>query len=116
MKWKTALSIVVALLGFAALAHADAATPAVAASPAACGANMSTAGGTPMLSAPPSAQRPIFLAATCGSCSRSPCQGAMFGQACYLGLNRGWGTCQSPYGNDCSDGTPQCQCWSGPLP
>ena len=25
-------------------------------------------------------------------------------------------TCIEALGNDCSDGTPQCQCWNGPLP
>jgi hypothetical protein len=115
MKWKTALSMVVALLGFAVLAQAVAPAPPGANAPAAC-SNMSSAGGAPMLRAQSTAEK--FLSTQiCGSCSRSPCQGAIIGQACYLGLNRGWGTCQSPYGNNCSDGIQwQCQCWSGPLP
>jgi hypothetical protein len=50
----------------------------------------------------------------CGQCSVTACRGVGYGSICSGGTNVK--TCISAYGNDCADGTPQCQCWSGPLP
>jgi hypothetical protein len=61
---------------------------------------------------------PAFMKAStepCGSCSTPACRGVNYGSICMI---RGMAvyTCIEALGNDCSDGTPQCQCWNGPLP
>jgi hypothetical protein len=50
----------------------------------------------------------------CGSCSVLACRGAVYNSICQGGtvVKR----CIAAYGNSCTDGTLQCQCWSGPLP
>jgi hypothetical protein len=117
MKGRTALLILAVLLCLGAVADAAAPAPAVADAPAACGASMSTLQPAGLGLAPPV----IFLTATCGPCSLSPCQGLPIRTGCYLGPNQGWGSCQNVYGTFCSgqSGQPlqsQCQCWKGPLP
>jgi hypothetical protein len=88
------------------------AAPALSPAPAACGLSLPiTSPSTPELTP----ARMFLSTTTCGSCSRSPCVGATYNQFC--GFHGGQpGTCVSPYGNDCSTGQPQCQCWFGPLP
>ncbi|HVR08168.1 MAG TPA: hypothetical protein VMW75_08975 [Thermoanaerobaculia bacterium] len=98
-------------------APAASATPAVSASPAACGLSLSVLGTSPpSLSLPQLNPAPLLLSTTCGACSKSPCQGAIYGQDCILQGRQGYGICITPYGNECSNGQPQCQCWFGPLP
>lgn len=50
----------------------------------------------------------------CGSCSVLACRGAAYNSICQGGtvVKR----CIAAYGLSCTDGTMQCQCWSGPLP
>lgn len=50
----------------------------------------------------------------CGSCSVLVCRGAVYNSICQGGtvVKR----CIAAYGLSCTDGTMQCQCWSGPLP
>lgn len=50
----------------------------------------------------------------CGSCSVTACRGAVYNSICQGGtvVKR----CIAAYGLSCTDGTLQCQCWSGPLP
>ena len=50
----------------------------------------------------------------CGSCSLSPCQGAVYNTICQGGTVPK--KCINVYGFQCSTGGPKCQCWSGPLP
>ena len=50
----------------------------------------------------------------CGACSVVACQGAGYNSFCQGGTNPK--RCIAAYGNSCTDGTLQCQCWSGPLP
>jgi len=98
-------------------APAASATPAVSASPAACGLSLSVLNtSSPSLSPPQLRPAPFLLSTTCGACSKSPCQGAIYGQDCVLQGRQGYGNCITPYGNECSNGQPQCQCWFGPLP
>jgi hypothetical protein len=61
---------------------------------------------------------PAFMKAStqlCGSCSTPVCRGVGYGSTCKI-MNLKVYTCIEALGNDCSDGTPQCQCWNGPLP
>ena len=61
---------------------------------------------------------PAFLKTTtppCGSCSTPICRGATYNSVCKTSGLQVW-TCIAALGNDCGDGTPQCQCWNGPLP
>jgi hypothetical protein len=51
----------------------------------------------------------------CGSCSSVNCRGGQIGQRCGFSGGR-WYTCQYPYAESCTDGTPKCYCWTGPLP
>lgn len=51
----------------------------------------------------------------CGSCSVSTCRGVAYNSTCKI-VGANVYKCIAAYGNDCSDGTPQCQCWFGPLP
>jgi hypothetical protein len=54
-----------------------------------------------------------LMAASCGPCSVTVCQGRSIGNGCGSGR-----TCQNAYGNNCGT-TPltfECLCWSGPLP
>ena len=93
------------------------ATPAASASPAACGLSLSVVStSTASLSSPWLNPAPLLLSTTCGTCSKSPCQGAIYGQTCILQGREGYGNCITPYGNECTNGQPQCQCWFGPLP
>jgi hypothetical protein len=50
----------------------------------------------------------------CGSCSVVACRGAAYNSICQGGIVVK--KCIAAYGNSCTDGTFQCQCWSGPLP
>jgi hypothetical protein len=50
----------------------------------------------------------------CGSCSVPICRGVVYNSICQGGTNVKH--CIAAYGNNCTDGTWQCQCWSGPLP
>ena len=50
----------------------------------------------------------------CGSCSVVACRGAVYNSICQGGTVVK--KCIAAYGNSCTDGTFQCQCWSGPLP
>jgi len=50
----------------------------------------------------------------CGACSVTVCRGATYNAICQGGAVPK--KCIAAYGNSCTDGTPQCQCWSGPLP
>ncbi len=56
----------------------------------------------------------------CGSCSDQWCAGSVTGNYCTYLTRLGYksGTCQIPYGNECSadPSTWQCACWNGPLP
>ncbi|HLX09328.1 MAG TPA: hypothetical protein VKY89_15865 [Thermoanaerobaculia bacterium] len=98
-------------------APAAAAAPAASASPATCGFSLSLLSTSPPSLSPPLLNpAPLLLSTTCGTCSKSPCQGAIYGQTCILQGREGYGNCITPYGNECSNGQPQCQCWFGPLP
>lgn len=50
----------------------------------------------------------------CGACSVLVCRGAVYNSICHGGTVVK--KCIAAYGNSCTDGTWQCQCWSGPLP
>jgi hypothetical protein len=50
----------------------------------------------------------------CGACSVTVCRGVTYNSICQGGTNVKH--CIAAYGNSCTDGTWQCQCWSGPLP
>ncbi|HKV12194.1 MAG TPA: hypothetical protein VJ725_28880 [Thermoanaerobaculia bacterium] len=50
----------------------------------------------------------------CGACSVLACRGAAYNSICQGGTVVK--KCIAAYGNSCTDGTMQCQCWSGPLP
>jgi len=104
--------ILAALLCLGAAANAAAPAAVAVDSPAACAASLSTLDGA----LPGVTPQVTFLAATCGSCSTSPCQNVPLHTGCYIGINRGFGTCQNVYGNFCSGIQSQCQCWNGPLP
>ncbi len=121
MKLRSAMVVLTVLLLPAAVAGAATApagpTPAVASTvaalgaPASCQASRSSFG---LAELAPAAPTPLTGAA-CGACSLSPCQGATFGELC--GFSGGqYGYCQSPYGNRCTTGHFECQCWYGPLP
>jgi hypothetical protein len=60
----------------------------------------------------PAAQQASTL--NCGSCSVPICRGAGYNSICQGGTQVKH--CIAAYGNNCTDGTWQCQCWSGPLP
>jgi hypothetical protein len=60
----------------------------------------------------PAAQQASTL--NCGSCSVTICKGAAYNTVCQGGTQVK--RCIAAYGNNCTDGTWQCQCWSGPLP
>jgi hypothetical protein len=60
----------------------------------------------------PAAQQTSTL--NCGSCSVPICRGAVYNTICQGGTQVKH--CIAAYGNNCTDGTWQCQCWSGPLP
>ncbi len=60
----------------------------------------------------PAAQQTSTL--NCGSCSVPICRGAAYNTVCQGGTQVK--RCIAAYGNNCTDGTWQCQCWSGPLP
>lgn len=51
----------------------------------------------------------------CGSCSVPTCRGVGYNSVCKV-VGTAVYKCIAAYGNDCTDGTPQCQCWYGPLP
>ncbi|HEY2293868.1 MAG TPA: hypothetical protein VGM86_24450 [Thermoanaerobaculia bacterium] len=51
----------------------------------------------------------------CGSCSVPTCRGVAYNSTCKI-VGTNVYKCIAALGNDCSDGTPQCQCWFGPLP
>ncbi len=96
---------------------AASAAPPASASPAACSLSLSVISTSPAsLSSPWLDPAPLLLSTTCGACSKSPCVGAIYGQTCILQGREGYGNCITPYGNECSNGQPQCQCWFGPLP
>ncbi|HKI03520.1 MAG TPA: hypothetical protein VKK31_16190 [Thermoanaerobaculia bacterium] len=59
-----------------------------------------------------SAQDAATLA--CGPCSVTICRGAAYNSICQGGI--AVKRCIAAYGNSCTDGTFECQCWSGPLP
>ncbi|HEY0511653.1 MAG TPA: hypothetical protein VGH73_07100 [Thermoanaerobaculia bacterium] len=62
--------------------------------------------------------KPAFFNAStlvCGSCSTPVCRGAGYNAVCKVSGTLVY-KCIAAYGNDCTDGTPQCQCWNGPLP
>ncbi len=75
-------------------------------------ANLSAAPVAPARDAAPA--RMSLVVVTCGSCSANPCKGAVYNSSCSSGTRIA--KCLSPLGTNCSDGTFQCQCWSGPLP
>jgi hypothetical protein len=61
---------------------------------------------------------PAFMKAStliCGSCSTPVCRGVGYNATCRISGSLVY-KCIEALGNDCSDGTPQCQCWNGPLP
>jgi len=62
---------------------------------------------------PSSAPKDAFTM-VCGSCSVTICRGVTYNSGCQGGTNPK--RCIAAYGNTCSDGNWQCQCWSGPLP
>jgi hypothetical protein len=53
--------------------------------------------------------------AVCGSCSVSGCRGVSYNTVCKVSGGLIY-HCIAALGNDCTDGTFQCQCWNGPLP
>jgi hypothetical protein len=72
-------------------------------------------------SQPANAQLPVLnpaaqqtSAINCGACSVTICRGATYNAICQGGTQVKH--CIAAYGNNCTDGTWQCQCWSGPLP
>jgi hypothetical protein len=72
-------------------------------------------------SQPANAQLPVLNPAAqltstinCGACSVTICRGATYNAICQGGTQVKH--CIAAYGNNCTDGTWQCQCWSGPLP
>jgi hypothetical protein len=116
MKFRLVLLIFAALLPIAALAHAATADQTVtlpaaitaAEAPADCAADRSAA-ASPVAA---------FLGAYCGGCSDSQCQNHQIGQHCTPSPGSvGSYSCQNVYGDFCAaDNTPQCKCWTGPLP
>jgi hypothetical protein len=52
---------------------------------------------------------------TCGACSTPVCRGVAWGSG-GCNLRNPSATCIDALATTCDDGTPQCQCWSGPLP
>lgn len=54
------------------------------------------------------------ISLVCGPCSVAVCQGASYGVVCQGGTSVK--RCLDALGGICSDGSPQCQCWSGPFP
>jgi hypothetical protein len=121
MKGRIVLLIVASLVLMASLASAATPAPADLAAVFAQPAMSPLAGAScsdhlAAIPLPGAASRPLSLTgAVCGTCSRSPCVGATYGESCVVGTTRG--TCLSPLGDNCPDGiTFKCQCWSGPLP
>ena len=121
---KPRLLLMLALLTLMALSLAGAAMaePALSQAAPAAGASPETASFLCNLNKSTAPEKvaglnpaPILKAGTCGACSTSPCVGATNGVT-YCSLRTGWGRCQDVYGDVCTDGTLQCQCWSGPLP
>jgi hypothetical protein len=119
MKLRFAL-VLVSLMLIAGAAMADplnapapASTPAAAApapAPSLCIRN-STKANLPDL-------KPAFINAStlvCGSCSTPTCRGVAYNSTCNIVGTKIY-KCIAALGNDCTDGTPQCQCWYGPLP
>jgi hypothetical protein len=74
-------------------------------------ATMSAAPAKPAVDVAPARTNLVVI---CGSCSVSMCRGAIYTTSCVLGQKRG--SCIAALGNSCTDGSWQCQCWSGPLP
>jgi hypothetical protein len=121
MKFRSMVLMIVSLLLIAGVAMADPAgvpaptsTPDVAAaaapSPGLCIKNSSKAKLPEVL--------PAFMKAStlvCGSCSTPVCRGVGYNATCRISGTLVY-KCIAALGNDCSDGTPQCQCWNGPLP
>lgn len=62
----------------------------------------------------PAASAGNAAALACGACSVTVCRGAAYNSICQGGI--AIKRCIAAYGNSCTDGTFQCQCWSGPLP
>jgi hypothetical protein len=125
MKWRSVLPMLVSTLligGYAGVAAADpAVAPTVPAlsSPAptgtlpfSCGANISKL-------APPAVSSPVVNRSEgeiCGACSTPVCRGVAWGSGgCNLRNPISY-RCIDALATTCSDGTPQCQCWSGPPP
>lgn len=75
----------------------------------ACPAAPAANGQLPALN--PAAQQTTLI---CGSCSVPICRGVGYNSICQGGTQVKH--CIAAYGNSCTDGTEQCQCWSGPLP
>jgi hypothetical protein len=119
MRSRSILSLFAVLLLTASMAGAD--TPAgpstpvtgVASSPedASCNPLLDKLGisGDPTASA-----NNASTTLVCGSCSVLACRGASYNSICQGGTVVK--KCIAAYGLSCTDGTPQCQCWSGPLP
>jgi hypothetical protein len=92
------------------------ATPPDAPTTIAAGASLfcsSTLSLASTLALPQPIPSPVPLTTYCGACSSARCQNAVLNSLCFDG---NYGNCITPYGNYCSDGNPQCQCWHGPLP
>jgi hypothetical protein len=119
MKKRSALLAFAVLLLTGSLASASSTASAEApASPADGAALLTPADGTSncptdelaFLNPAPTEQATGF----CGSCS-GVCAGAQIGELCGFSGGR-WYSCEYPYAQYCTDGTPKCYCWSGPLP
>ncbi|HEX3530444.1 MAG TPA: hypothetical protein VH988_25565 [Thermoanaerobaculia bacterium] len=107
-----ALTLLIASLVSAAplqAAEASVILPASITGPSAC-PPPSANDKLPLLN--PAAQQASTI--NCGSCSVTVCQGAAYNSICQGGTQIKH--CIAAYGNNCNDGTWQCQCWSGPLP
>lgn len=118
MRFRSILCLAALLLMTASLASA--AVPAGPSSPALeVAPSPEDASCNPLLAelgiAPdPSAAPKDAFTLTCGACSVSICRGVAYNSICQGGTNVK--KCIAAYGNSCTDGTMQCQCWSGPLP
>jgi hypothetical protein len=79
--------------------------------PALCGTSPSPA---PLPAADLFAAKSTF-AEVCGACSVPACRGVVSGS---VGCSPFYPTarCIDALGSSCTDGTPRCQCWNGPLP
>lgn len=122
MKLRSTLLLLVSLLLIAGAAMADpVAAPALASSvgaeapapaPSLCIRNLTKAQQqVPDLN--PASMNKTTL--SCGSCSEFVCRGAVYNSTCKTVGTKIY-KCIAAYGNDCGDGTYQCQCWNGPLP